>query len=96
MAVIVIDIDDIKNLGDIEKFFTLLCEARVLYHPEMSFHGIIENDKNGVKIGPAFSEEESDRLDKLMEKCFEVADEVDADIYKISQRVREIVWGKSE
>lgn len=93
MAEIIIDIVDIKNLGDIEKFFTLLLQAGVLYHPEVSFHEHIETDKYGKTIGLVFSEEESDRLDKLMEKCFEVADEVDANIFKISMRTNGITLG---
>ena len=90
MAKLIIDIDDIKNLGDIERFFTLLIQAGVLYHPEVSFHEHIETNKYGKTIGLTFSDEESDRLDKLMEKCFEVAKEVDANIFKISMRINGI------
>ncbi len=32
-----IDIHEIRSLEDIERFFTLLRQANVLYHPEVSF-----------------------------------------------------------
>jgi len=53
----------------------------------MSIRDFVEVDESCVVIGQAFSDEEADRLDKLMERCYEVADEVDANIYKIGVRV---------
>ncbi len=31
------EIDEIKSLEDIERFFTLLAQEHILYHPEVSF-----------------------------------------------------------
>jgi len=95
MPEIVIAIDDIKSLEDIEKFFTLLLKAGVIYHPELSFHDFIHTDKNRNVIGPSFSEEESERLDQLMKKCRDLVDELDADIWKICKRADEKVIGKN-
>ena len=47
-----------------------------------------------VTICPAFSEEESDRLDQLMKKCRDLTDELDADIWKVCKRADEKVLGK--
>ena len=81
-----IEIYDIQSLKDIEQFFTLLVQANVLYHPEVSFRDFIHKDEKGI-VSPSFSEEESKRLDLLMKKCRDLVDELDADIWKICKRV---------
>ena len=81
-----IGIDDIQSLKDIERFFTLLVQANILYHPEDSFRDFINTDENGNE-SLSFSEEESKRLDLLMKKCRDLVDELDADIWKICKRV---------
>lgn len=89
-----IPIDDIKSLKDIERFFTLLVEAGVLYHPEVSFRDFIHRDENGNE-SPSFSKTESKRLDMLMKKCRDLADERDTDLYKICTRVDNKIKGRN-
>lgn len=90
-----IDIEDIKSINDIETFFILLIKERVLYHPEMSFHGFINRDIYGNNTGPVFSKEEADRLDRLMKKCQNLADDMGVNIFDISKRADFIVRGKN-
>jgi hypothetical protein len=93
---IIIDIDDIKSLEDIERFFTILAKAGVAYHPEVTFHDFIHKDENGKITGPSFTDEESERLDQLMKKCRVLVDELDADIWEICERVDETVSGNNK
>ena len=95
-TMIIIDIEDIKSLEDIERFFTILSKAGVAYHPEVTFHDFIHKDENGKITGPSFSDEESERLDQLMKKCRDLVDELDVDIWEICERVDETVSGNNK
>jgi len=92
---ITIDIDDIKSLGEIEMFFILLEKERIAYHPESSFHDVVNTDLNGEITIPSFTFDESERLDLLMGKCRDLVDEMDVSIYEISKRANLIVRGKN-
>jgi hypothetical protein len=92
---ITIDINDIKSLEDIEMFFILLVKERISYHPESSFREIRNTDIYGNLTVPTFTCEESERLDLLMGKCRDLADELDADIYEIGKRANLIIRGKN-
>jgi hypothetical protein len=90
-----IDIQEIKNVDDIETFFALLCEENILFHPEISFHEFVTCDKNTQESIPLFSWDESERLDYLMIKCYAVADEACVNLMTIALRISESFWGKS-
>ena len=84
-----IGIDDIQSLKDIERFFTLLVQANILYHPEDSFRDFINTDENGVE-SLSFSEEESKRLDLLMKKCRDLGKKHDVDIFEMGMEITKI------
>jgi hypothetical protein len=54
----------------------------------------MNSDIYGKKTVPTFTPEESERLDKLNEKCFEVADKENVEIYVISMRIRKLILGE--
>lgn len=93
---ITIDIDDIKSIKDVEMFFILLEKERISYHPESSFHDIINTDLNRNVTGSTFTAEESDRLEMLMKKCIDLTDELNIDLYEISKRANLIIRGKND
>lgn len=92
---ITIDIDDIKSLEDIELFFILLEKEHILYSPETSFSDTVNTDFEGNTTLPTFTKEESDRLDMLMGKCRDLADELDVNIFEIAKRANLIIQGKN-
>lgn len=75
-------------------FFSLLYKERIFFHPETSFQEFINKDIHGNKTGLTFTDEESERLDRLMEKCFEVAEKENVDIFQTSMRVQKLILGK--
>lgn len=92
-----INIDDITCLEDMEKFFTLLNQERIGYHPEVSFHdmGRAESvDGKPAKWKKSFSDEEADHLDNLMHKCYYLCDELDLDIFEFCMAIDEKVRGR--
>jgi len=90
---ITIDIDDINNLEDMEMFFALIYREGILYHPDFSFDGYMNTDINGKQTVRTFTDEESERLDRLNEKCFEVAGIENIDVYRTSMRIQKLIWG---
>ncbi len=72
-------------------WFTLsvfcILKERILFHPETSLREIVNTDIHGNKTVRTFTDEESERLDKLMEKCFEVAKKENVDIFGTSMRI---------
>ena len=87
---ITIDIQEIKNLKDVEKFFILLYIDRERFHPETSFHEHIIT-KDGVTIGPAFTDEEADRLDRLMDDCWDITFTEGVDIFQLAMKCDDMV-----
>ena len=73
---------DIKTTYDIKLFFDWLYEHDILLHPDDSFTFICdfaeqENEEPSINRGQA------EYLDTIMQKCFEVCEENNADIYGI-------------
>lgn len=91
---ITLDIDDINSVEDMELFFALIYKERILYHPDFSFGDYMNSDIYGNRTVFTFTEEESKRLDMLNEKCFEVAERENVNVYKTSMRIKDLIWGK--
>lgn len=90
---ITIDIQEINNAEDAERFFILLEMERILWHPEMSFHGFIEPGRDGRPNEPLFSDEEAERLDQLMGKCRDLHDDGYINIWHLAELIRLKVRG---
>jgi hypothetical protein len=90
---ITIDIDEIKSIEDIEMFFALLYKDGISFHPETSLSEIVNTDLYGKQTIRTFTEEESARLDGLMDKCFEVAEKENVDIFQTAMRVKKLIRG---
>ena len=88
-----IPIKNIRNVRDIERFLALVYKQRIFYHPESSFHDIMNTDLYGIPTCRTFSDEEADRLDKLNLKCHEIAEENQVDIFKLSMHIQRLIWG---
>ena len=41
-----------------------------------------------------FTDEESERLEKLNEKCWEIAEKENVNIYEVSMRFQKLIWGE--
>lgn len=91
---ITLDIEDINSVEDMELFNALIYKEGILYHPDFSFADYVNSDISGNKTVPTFTDEESKRLDKLNEKCFEVAEREGVDVYRTSMRIRKLLWGE--
>ena len=91
---ITINIDEVNNVEDIELFFALLYKERIFFHPETSLSGIVNTDIYGNQTIRTFTNEESERLDGLMDKCFEVAEKENVDIFKVDMRIQKLIWGE--
>lgn len=88
-----IPIKNIRNLHDIERFMALVYKERIYYHPQTSFHDIMNSDLYGIPTCRTFSDEEAERLDKLNLKCHEIAEENQVDIFKLSMHIQRLIWG---
>jgi hypothetical protein len=53
----------------------------------------MNTDINGKQTVRTFTDEESERLDRLNEKCFEVAGIENIDVYRTSMRIQKLIWG---
>jgi hypothetical protein len=91
---ITIDIKDINSIEDMELFFALLFKERIFYHPESSFRDVVNTDIYRNQTVRTFTDEESERLDKLNEKCFEIAERENVDIFETSMRIQKLIWGE--
>lgn len=70
----------IQTTSDVEHFFKYLIERESLnLHPDEDFKNYINLDTHL----PTYSPEEAEFRNKLMEACFEICDEEEADIYQI-------------
>lgn len=75
-----------------EMFFALLYKERIFFHPETSLSGIENTDIHGKITVKTFTDEESERLDGLMDKCFEIAEKENVDIFETAMRVQKLIW----
>jgi hypothetical protein len=91
---IIIDIDEINSVEDMELFFALLYKEGISFHPETSLSEIVNTDLYGKQTIRTFTEEESERLDGLIEKCFEVAEKENVDIFQTAMRIQKLIWGE--
>lgn len=63
-------------------FFWLVFECRVNFHPDDSFDSYVS-----LKTGEqTFTKEQADKYDAVMERCFEVCEQYQRDIYEIAIR----------
>lgn len=89
-----IDIEEINSIEDIELFFSLLDKERILYDCLTSFKEYTSSDFKKNTVGQLFTNKEANRLDTLMEKCWEITSEMDIDIYEITNRTTLLIRGK--
>lgn len=91
---ITIDIQDINSVEDMETFFALLYHERIFYHPESTFRDIVNKDIYHNTTIRTFTDKEAERLDRLNDKCFEVAERENVDIFQVSMRIQKLIWGE--
>lgn len=91
-----IPIKNIRNVHDIERFLALVYKQRIYYHPESSFHDIMNSDLYRNRTCRTFSDEEADRLDNLNLKCREVAEANHVDIFRLSMHIQRLIWGNPQ
>jgi len=91
---ITIDIHEINGIEDIEMFFALLAKKRIIFNPELSFARYENTDIYGNRTARTFTDEESERLEKLNEKCWEIAEKGNVNIYEVSMRFQKLIWGE--
>lgn len=74
----------INNVKDVEDFLqSLYDEYALVFHPDDPFDQYI--NKNGEVV---FTKDESDYLDSVMERCFEVCEQNGTDIYEIMEPIQ--------
>jgi hypothetical protein len=77
-------IQSIQSLSDVENFFKYLIEKEDLnLHPDDDFKNYINLETDL----PTYSHEEAEFRNKLMEACFEICDQQEADIYQIGSQI---------
>jgi hypothetical protein len=75
----------IDTIEDVRSFFQLLYDKYDLnFHPDDPFADYV--NQKGERL---FSDEEASQLDQVMEKCFEVCETVNVDIYQIGLEVQQ-------
>ena len=79
-----------------EMFFALLYKEKIYYHPESSFHDIVNTDIYGNQTIRTFTDEESKRLDRLNEKCWQIADKENVNIFEIATRIQKLICGEAK
>ena len=70
-------IKTIKSLKDVENFAKSLAAEGTVFHPDDDFSDYVTTDTNEL----AFSKEEAQQRNLLMEKCFEICSKENVDIY---------------
>ena len=88
-----IPIKNIRNVRDIERFLALVYKQRIYYHPESSFHDILNTDLYRNTTCRTFSDKEADRLDMLNLKCRDVAEANNVNIFRLSMHIQRMIWG---
>ncbi|HNS16414.1 MAG TPA: hypothetical protein PKI34_01165 [Bacteroidales bacterium] len=89
---ITIDIETIDDAADIERFFTLLHQAGILFYPNKSFYDYYEWGNDGEML-PLFCDYEAMRLDRLMNCCLYMHDEKIVDIWRIAEKTQSRIFG---
>jgi hypothetical protein len=75
---------NISTIFDVASFFRHLIEVESLnFHPDEAFENYI-NIETGL---PSYTPEEAELRNRMMEKCFEVCEQVGADIYGIGAEI---------
>ena len=74
---------NIKNVADVEKFFMWLKDNDILLHPDDGFTWLVDFAEEEGEI-PCITREQGTYLDDVMDKCFEVCEDSNADIYELS------------
>jgi len=70
----IIKIEDVKLFA-----FQLINEENLNFHPDNNFSEYINKDKNE----PLYSQAEVKKLNELMDKCFDVCEKCQVDIYEL-------------
>lgn len=76
-------IKQIKTLEDIAKFAKLLHEEGLSFHPDNDFNNCVNLETEEK----TYSKEEADLRNELMNQCFKVCEEHNADLYDIMSEV---------
>lgn len=80
----------INSIEDVEAFFQFLYdEYDLAFHPDDPFHDYI--DRYGK---PLFTKEESDYLDSVMHKCFEVCEQNGTFVYHVMEPIQRAEFKK--
>lgn len=74
---------NIETVADVEQFFTWLRANDILLHPDDSFTFLVDLAEEEGEI-PCITSEQADYLDEVMDKCFEVCEDSNEDIYELS------------
>lgn len=72
-------INEILTLDDVKQFAKELTSEGLSFHPDDDFHDYINLETKE----PTYSEEEAGLRNKLMDKCFEICEQEDVDIYTL-------------
>lgn len=76
-------ITEILTIGDVELFIKQLIAEGTNAHPDDDFNNYV-NIETGV---PAYTTEEAETRNRLMEKCFDVCEEAGQDVYSVMQEI---------
>jgi len=76
-------IKDINSINEVKKYASLLVSEGTSFHPDNDFSDYI-NLKSGDN---AYSEEEINLRNRLMDKCFSICEKEGEDIYEIMLEV---------
>ena len=75
---------NIQTPADVGKFFIwIVFEKHINFHPDDSFG----NYENNETHEPTFSPMAANYYDKTMQRCFDICEKYDRDIYKLAQLV---------
>lgn len=76
-------INKIENLEDVERFAHQLTKEGLIFHPDDDFNDYV-NFETGER---SYDTEEANTRNGLMNDCFRVCSELNADIYDVMHRV---------
>jgi len=74
------DPEDIKTVADVARFFlTAGVEYKLAFHPDTPFEDYVRTDDTRV-----FTDSQANRLNGVLDKCFELCKARNHDIYEIA------------
>lgn len=72
----------IQSVADVKQFFSWLAENDLLIHPDDAFTWIVDFAEDDGEE-PCITMEQALYLDEVMDKCFEVCEENQEDVYEL-------------